>query len=185
MHSQIESLLFISSRPLSCKQLSEILKIDQEKILEMMNEIMGKYNTPQSGIHILRHEGQKNGLISFQMTTNSSNAEVVQDFVKEELSGELTRPSLETLTIIAYRGPVSKTEIEQIRGVNCSLILKNLLLRGLVEVKEDKEQMASFYNITPDFMRYLGINDVKNLPDYARLSSSEIINDILLESGNV
>jgi len=73
------------------------------------------------------------------MTTAKESSEIVEKFLKEELTGEMTRPQLETLTIIAYRGPMTKMEIEQIRGVNCSLILRNLLMRGLVEAKLDKK----------------------------------------------
>lgn len=178
--SQIESLLFISIRPVALKELAKIFNLEKGEVYKMIDELMEKYNNSGSGIHILRKEEWKPDDLKFQMVTNPSNACLVQDFIKEDMRSELTRPALETLTIIAYRGPVSKTEIEAIRGINCSLILKNLLMRGLVEFKEDKENMISYYNITVDFMRYLGINDVRELPDYEKLSREKIIDEILL-----
>jgi len=120
----------------------------------------------------------KNGS-SFQMVTAPENAELIQQFVKDETTGELSRPSLETLTIIAYRGPVAKTDLDRIRGINCSLILRNLLIRGLVDVREDKKKDESYYTVTFDFLRFLGLNDVKELPDYQKLSQDDTIERIL------
>ncbi|MFC1613610.1 SMC-Scp complex subunit ScpB, partial [Patescibacteria group bacterium] len=158
--SKIETILFISNRSISVKELSKIFSVGSDEIIKIMDEFMKEYNTENSGIHIIKHKGWMPKSAGFQMVTNPQNADLSRQFVKDEMSGELTRPSLETLSIIAYRGPVSKTEIEQIRGVNCSLILKNLLVRGLIEVKEDKEKMISIYNITAEFLKHLGVNDI-------------------------
>jgi segregation and condensation protein B len=91
----------------------------------------------------------------------------------------LTQPSIETLTIIAYRGPISKAEIEKIRGVNCSLILRNLMIRGLVDFDIDKNNGQELYNVTVDFLQYLGLNTVEDLPDYMRLHQLESLVDFL------
>jgi segregation and condensation protein B len=88
------------------------------------------------------------------------------------------------LTIIAYRGPITKSEIEQIRGVNCSVILKNLMIKGLIESEPNKEKMSDEYNITVDFLKYLGINNAKELPNYEKLNTSETINTILNQNQN-
>jgi len=179
--SQIESLLFISQKPVAIKQLMAVFKIGKKDAIKIMDEIIEKYNTVESGIHIMKKKGWQKDEFKYQMVTNSKNSEFVYDFIKEEISGELTRPSLETLTIIAYRGPISKSEIEQIRGVNCSLILKNLLIRGLVEEKEDNEKMIKYYNVTADFVRYLGIRNVEDLPNYKKLNSNRLINEMFVD----
>ncbi|MBT7553409.1 SMC-Scp complex subunit ScpB, partial [bacterium] len=88
-------------------------------------------------------------------------------------TGELSKPSLETLTIVAYRQPIAKEELEQIRGVNCSVILRNLLIRGLVEARESKGDLVPMYSVTIDFLRHLGIDSVEQLPDFAKLNSNE------------
>jgi len=106
-------------------------------------------------------------------------AHVAKDFIKSEQSGELTKPSLETLTIVAYRGPITKAELEQIRGVNCSLIIRNLLIRGLIVGDEEVGNGQIYYRVTVDFLKYLGLNFAAELPDYARLHSAENLESIL------
>lgn len=175
LKSQIESLLFISSRPLGLKELSQLTSAKVEEVERLIQELIREYKNRDSGLQIMQIG--KN----FQMSTAASNAKLVQNFLKDEMTGELTRPALETLTIIAYRGPISKSELEQIRGVNCSLILRNLMIKGLVEEVKEKNGEV-YYNITFDFMRYLGISDVSELPDYEKLSKNEIFQKVLDKS---
>jgi segregation and condensation protein B len=113
------------------------------------------------------------------MVSAPENAQLIQGFIKDETTGELSRPSMETLTIIAYRGPISKLDLDRIRGVNCSLIIRNLLLRGLIEAKPDKKKNETYYNVSFDFIRFLGINDVAELPDFERLSKDDAIDRML------
>lgn len=169
----IESLLFISGKPLSLNKLSEILKKDKKEVAVAVEALMEKYNTDDHGVHI-----QKAGN-SYQMATNPKYAEIIKEFIKSEQVGELTNPSLESLTIIAYRGPITKAELEQIRGVNCSLIIRNLMIRGLIESQEDRNKMATVYSITFDFLQYLGLERVSQLPEYQKLNSDENLKKLL------
>jgi segregation and condensation protein B len=173
LSSKIESLLFISGRPMSIRELADLTKSEPKDIEEAGDKLLAECREKNSGMQIL-----KNGS-SFQMVTSSDNAELIQEFVKDETTGELSRPSLETLTIIAYRGPVAKTDLDRIRGINCSLILRNLLIRGLIDSRDDKKKDEIYYTVTFDFLRFLGLNDVKELPDYARLSQDDTIDRIL------
>ena len=116
--SKLESLLFVAAKPLTTKKIAEILNIKTEEVVKGIDELQQEYIENKRGLSILKN-GQK-----VQMVTQSDNTDVVNSFLENEVSGELTKPSLETLTIIAYKGPVSKPHIEQIRGVNCSLILR-------------------------------------------------------------
>ena len=170
--SQIESLLFISAKPITAKQLAELMNINEVAVKNAGDELEEEYKNSSRGTQIIRN-GNK-----YQMVSSPDNAKLVQEFIKDETTGELSRPSLETLTIIAYRGPIAKTSLDHIRGVNCSLILRNLLLRGLVETKSDKKG-ETYYNITFDFIRFLGINDINELPDYEKLSKIETIDKVL------
>jgi len=113
------------------------------------------------------------------MVSSPENAKIIQEFIKDETTGELSKPSLEALTIIAYRGPVSKIDLDRIRGVNCALILRNLLIRGLIEGKFDKKKNETYYAATFDFIRFLGLNKINDLPDYIRLHQDETIDRIL------
>lgn len=173
MKSKIESLLFVSAKAMSVKSLAELIAVAPKEIEQAGDELVAELKAAHKGVQIIRNKD------SFQMVSSPENTELIQSFIKDETTGELSRPSLETLTIIAYRGPISKLDIDRIRGVNCSLILRNLLLRGLIEVKEEKEKGENFYNVTFDFIRFLGLSDVRELPNYEKLSQSETIEQML------
>lgn len=174
--SKIESLLFISAKPMTVKQLSDLIKKKPDEIKSAGDELVDFYKDKKSGIQIIKN-GSK-----YQMVSSPENSKLVQEFISDETTGELSRPSLETLTIVAYRGPIAKIEIEKIRGVNCSIILRNLLLRGLVETKPSTEEDELLYNVTFDFIRYLGINEISELPNFEKLNSEEAINELLNEN---
>lgn len=89
---------------------------------------------------------------------------------KDEMAGELTKAQLETLTVVAYRSPVTRPELEQIRGVNCAVILRNLLVRGLIEEKEHATHPIPVYTLSLEAMRHLGMTSTTELPQYAELS---------------
>lgn len=178
LKSKIESLLFLSGRPMSVREISDLTKEEVKVVEEAGEKLIIDYKEKNSGLQIIR-----NGA-SLQMVTTPENASLAQEFVKDETTGELSRPSLETLTIIAYRGPVSKTDLDRIRGINCSLILRNLLLRGLITSREDKKMDMCYYTVTFDFLRFLGLNEIKELPDYEKLSQDDTI-DRLLEDNSL
>ena len=90
---------------------------------------------------------------------------------------ELTRPQLEALTTSAYCGPITKAELEQIRGVNCSLVLRNLKIRGLVNSNETKDGMEGF-SITLNFLKFLGVSEIKSLPNYEKLHNHSLIQEM-------
>lgn len=159
---RIESLLFVASRPLSVRKIAELVGSEVPAVEQAIGELRHRYNTEDQGLQIARHGS------NVQMVTSALNAALVADFLKAERSGELTRPALETLTIIAYRGPLPKAEIDLIRGVNCALILRHLLIRGLIVSHEDRTRMAAVYDISFDFLRHLGVRSVDELPDYQR-----------------
>ncbi|MBT4849919.1 SMC-Scp complex subunit ScpB [Candidatus Parcubacteria bacterium] len=171
--SALESLLLVAGKPLTTKELASFLSVDEDKIKSLVAELQEKLNTLESGVHIAINNNK------IRLISNPDNAKILQEYYKEELTSELTKPSLETLTIIAYRQPISKEELEQIRGVNCSLILRNLLIRGFVETRDDKDSLATTYSITMDFLRHLGIDSVTELPDFEKLNSDDNLNKLL------
>lgn len=171
--SKIESLLFVANRPLTVKRLMEVCDASREDVVKAVDEIAVAYNASGRGVRILRNGND------VQMSTSPDNARLVQDYLKDETTGELTKPSLETLTIIAYRGPITKAELEQIRGVNCSLILRNLLMRGLAEVQGEAGDPQATFRVTMDFLRFLGVSSVEELPDYDKLRSHENVVRVL------
>lgn len=171
LQSQIESLLFVSPKPLSVQKMASLTGASAEDVYQTIITLEQKYK--DGGLELL-HIGQ-----SYQMASSPANAGVVSEFMQDEQSGELTRASLETLTIVAYRGPITRAEVEQIRGVNCAVILRHLLIRGLVEEKDDEEKMAKTYHITFDFLKVLGITKPEDLPDYDTLNSDENLRELV------
>ncbi|PIZ96970.1 MAG: SMC-Scp complex subunit ScpB [Candidatus Magasanikbacteria bacterium CG_4_10_14_0_2_um_filter_33_14] len=167
--SVLESVLFVASKPLAINKIAKSLEVEKEKIEEALNSLENKY-TAVSGIHLLRSGDD------VQLVSNPDNTEFVEKFVKTEFKEDLTKAQLETLTVVAYRGPISRPEIENIRGVNCSIILRNLLIRGLVNETETKDQIVPVYEISVDALRFLGISGVEELPDYISLHSSDLLN---------
>lgn len=172
----VEALLFISSHALSAKKLAEQTGCSLEDVRAALQELMEQYRGEGKGVQLNRLGD------SYQFATTGETNGVVQAFLEEEEKKELTKPSLETLTIIAYRGPITKAELELIRGVNCSLILRNLLIRGLIEEQFDKQAMITRYQVTFDFLHYLGIREPRELPEYDKLNSDENLQRLLQES---
>ncbi len=172
LRSKIESLLFVSGNPFSTEKIAKILGVKKDEAERELKNLASVYDADNGGMKIAVIDDK------YQMVTNPECAGAVRDFLKEEIIGELTRPQLETLTIIAYRGPISKFELEQIRGVNCSMILRNLLIRGLAEQKNGGDGMEKF-NITHDFLKYIGLTDIKKLPDYDNLNADKNLQDLL------
>ena len=171
--SQIESILFVASKPLAPQIIAKALGVKESEVAAVVEALKIKYNRDRSGIHILQ-EGNE-----IQMATNANNAEAVEAFIKEEAVGELTRPQLETLTVIAYRGPVTRPELEQIRGVNCALILRNLLVRGLIEEEDDAEKLGMTYRLSFEALRHLGIKEAAELPEHQTWHAHEYVERVL------
>ena len=169
--SKIETLLFIAQRPLTIKKIAELIKSTPHDVKEALEPLSADYAGGARGIVLILHNE------SAEFATSPENAPIVKEYTNDESSGELTRAGLETLTIIAYRGPMTKSAIEQIRGVNCTIVLRNLAIRGYIEAMGD-ERSEKMYSASFDFLRHLGIASVSDLPDYALLHSDERLESI-------
>jgi segregation and condensation protein B len=176
--SVLESLLLAVGKPLAYKEIKKLLECKDEELKKLVSKLKEKYNQDESGIHILDNNQKA------QFVSHPDNIKVLKEYFNDELSGDLSKPSLETLTIIAYRQPVSKEELEQIRGVNCSMIIRNLLIRGLIEESSNKDSLSINYSVTMDFLKYMGINSVKELADYEKLNSDENLYKLLDDTDN-
>lgn len=166
---QIETILFVASKPVSIKKMAKLLNVEESIIEESLTQLKQKYQASESGVVLFQNNDE------YQLVANPAHRSVAEHFVKAEISGELTRPQLETLTVISYCGPITKPELEQIRGVNCSLILRNLLIRGLVKERDANSTLLPSYEVTMEYLQHLGISDLKDLPDYETLHNHEFI----------
>lgn len=169
----IEAVLFAAAKPIKLSDLRKHLNMSEEVVREAIDDIAARFNVERSGIHLI----EQNGAVQF--VSNAFVGEAVAKFLKKEASGPLTRPSLETLTIVAYRGPITKPEIELIRGVNCSLILRNLLIRGFLTEEQDQERLQPVYNVSHQFLQAIGINRLDDLADYETFRANKKITELL------
>ncbi|MFH1508918.1 MAG: SMC-Scp complex subunit ScpB [bacterium] len=172
--SQIESLLFTLTDPIDIKKLAGYAKIMVPECETALKEIAVEYEEQNRGVRIL----QRGRMV--QMVTAADNAKIAEQIVKSELSEGLSNAALETLSIILYRGPISRAEIEAVRGVNCTFILRNLLMRGLVEHKKSVRDARMWeYEVTFEYLQHLGITKVSELPNYEELSKREEFDNAL------
>lgn len=160
--SKIESLLFVSNKPIKAAAMAKILESPEAEVKAALSELAGERK--DSGIVLLEApEG-------WQLATNSVNSTQVKNFLNSELREKLTDATVETLAIIAYRQPISKAEIEAIRGVNCQYSIRQLLMRGLVEkIPNPNDARGSLYQITTEFLQHLGLTSINDLPDFETL----------------
>lgn len=180
--SQLEALLYVSHKPLSLKRLAQLTGAEEGAIPQALHSLQEQLRQGGHGVMVVEQHGV------YQMATVGEHAALISDFLKQEVMGEMTRPQIETLTIIAYRGPLSKGELEIIRGVNCSLILRNLMMRGLVEETDSSPRASDEgaavpvmrrYQVTIDFLKHLGLGSVQELPEYGMLSHHDFIEHVL------
>lgn len=176
LRSIIESLLFVSGEPMKLARIAKICEVPKENVATEIEALNAEYNTSQRGLSIVK----KDDLV--QLATNPGNAEFVSQLVSGELGSELSRSALEVISIVAYRGPITRSQIELIRGVNCSYVLRSLLVKGLVERKETADTRGYLYEISFDFLKSLGITGVQELPEWESLSKNEKIEELLRDS---
>lgn len=157
--SVLESILFAHGAPITLKKLSKITGVGEKDTRDALHELKEEYKT--RGFIILEKDEE------YQLGSNPIFAKYIESMVKDEFMEELTRAALETIAIIAYRGPLTRAQIEFVRGVNSSFTVRNLLMRGLVErVENPKDARSYLYRISFDFLKHLGLTEIKDLPNY-------------------
>lgn len=168
LKTKIESiLLIVGSAGVSLKRLREILGQDENQIRQAISELIENYSS--HGIRILQKEDE------WQFGTAPEESKTVENLIKSEFTESLSRASLEVLATIAYKGPITRAEVEHIRGVNSSFSIRSLLLRGLVErIENPKDARSYIYKISFDFLKYLGIEKIENLPEWDEYHKIEV-----------
>lgn len=150
---------------MSRKKLSEVLRVGETEINEGVEKL--KENLKERGI-VLIDKGEE-----IMLGTAPELSDLIENLQKEELNKDLSKASLETLSIVLYKNGVSRAEIDYIRGVNSSFTLRALSIRGLIERTEDsKDNRRYIYKPSFELMSYMGIKSVEELPDYGEVSSS-------------
>lgn len=158
----VETLLFITDRPVKPSRLADVIEnTDARKIREIINELKDEYTVRGSALQIVEIGG------GFQMSTKPEYGRWVRRLYNEKMTTRLSNAALETLAIIAYKQPITRAEMEAIRGVDVAGPLEKLLDRGLVRVvgKKDTIGRPMVYGTTDEFLRMFGLNKISELPD--------------------
>ncbi len=170
----IEALLFWKGEPLTIKELAKSLASKEAEIIDAVNTL--EQNLMGRGITLLRKNTiDKTGNVSpsdeeIMLGTSVEAGQIIEKLTKEELSKDLGKASLETLSIVIYKGPVKRSEIDNIRGVNSNFILRNLLIRGLVDKRPDpRDSRAGLYAPSFELLSYLGVSKIEELPNFAQV----------------
>jgi len=160
----IEALLFASGEPLERKRLVALLNIKDSEF-EIALKVL-KARLDGRGLSVVETKDE------IELRTSAAAADVVKKFRESELARDLGKASMETLAIVAYKGGSTHGEIDWVRGVNSSASLRTLLMRGLIEGKEDKRDKRRIcYNITTEALAHLGVTSAENLPRYTEFSA--------------
>jgi len=162
----IESLVFASDKPLAIKDMAQTLsaylntEIDKAELESLLESLSERYQSDQYAYEIVKIGG------GYQFMTKGAFHPVVAQHLRLESKKRLSRAALETLAIISYKQPVTKSEMESIRGVNCDYGVQKLLDMELVEIvgREEGPGKPLLYGTTDKFMDHFGINDLKDLP---------------------
>lgn len=162
LESKIEAILFFKNEPVSVAELGKWLGEKPDAIKVALSSLEGSYKN--RGIVIVSLDG------SVSLGTHPNTCEIIENLQKEELSREIGRAGLETLALILYKGPISRREIDHIRGVNSGFILRSLLIRGLIERADPSTSLGAgrsySYKATIKLLEYLGITRFQDLPEY-------------------
>lgn len=159
----LEALLFIYGEPISISNIAKHLNLEEKECLNLIQEYELKLKEDERGLMILVNNN------AVQLGTKPEYSYLLENLIKKEFSEDLTPASLETLSIILYLGPISKNKIDYLRGVDSSFILRNLMLRGLIDRFQNPENLHTFlYDTSFKLLRYLGVSKKEDLPDYEK-----------------
>lgn len=164
--AELEALLFIHGEPLTVKKIQSVLEVSSGEAETLVGELIKRLEAAGRGLTLVR-DGEK-----IQLTTKPQFGKILEKFVKDELSEDLSPASLETLAAIIYFAPISRSRLEYLRGVNSSFILRSLLLRGLVERFPDPERQNQFlYRPTFELLKHVGLSRREDMPDFEKFQA--------------
>ncbi len=156
----IQAILFYQAEPMSIGRLAKLLKRSEEDIraalIKLREEVEG------TGLSLVENGNE------VMLGTSPAASSLIAEITKEELSKELSKAALETLAIVLYKGPITRAEIDYVRGVNSNFILRNLQVRGLVEkIDNPTDQRSYLYKPTFQLLQFMGVTRLEDLPEYA------------------
>jgi len=161
--ARLEALLFIYGEEMTYKKIASALNLSVEEVKSGAKELRLALESADSGLTLVEHDN------SLQIATKAEFGALLDTVLKQELREALSPASLEVLSIVTYAGPISRSEIDYIRGVNSTFSIRSLLLRGLISRETDSQRGNSYiYNPSIELLHHLGITGVGDLPEYQR-----------------
>ncbi|WP_084108415.1 SMC-Scp complex subunit ScpB [Clostridium cavendishii] len=167
--SIIESLLFVSGEPLTGKEIAKIIETPLEYTYELMDELTKRYEDSSRGIKLITVNGM------YQLVTKAENSDYVQKLLKKNSRQSLSQASLESLAIVAYKQPITRIDIDEIRGVKSESALQKLIERNLIKEigRLEVPGRPIQYGTTDEFLRQFGLGDLKEMP------SIDLFNEVI------
>jgi segregation and condensation protein B len=160
LDSKVEAVLFYKTEPYSIAHLADFFEVSNEDMRDALSKLSIRLS--EGGLRLVLTD------TTAQLTTAAEHASLIEKLKKDELAQDIGKAGSETLAIILYRGPLSRVEIDRIRGVNSTFILRNLLVRGLIERRDHPTDSRSFtYAATTDLYAHLGITKREELPEFS------------------
>lgn len=156
----LEAVLFATGEPVEAEKLAVALQEDETVIINALHKLQEKYNLPESGICLLKLDNK------YQICTKKQYADNIRAVIEVKKNTPLSQAAFEVLAIIAYNQPVTKSFVEQIRGVDCSGVISNLCQKSLIEEKGRLELPGRplIYGTTSDFLRCFSLSSLEDLP---------------------
>jgi len=158
--AKIEALLFVSSGMVSKYQLGKTLELSDGDVEKCLNELEMHFKSAGHGLRLMRIKNK------VQLMTDPMFSKTIESFLELETTNTLSQAALETLAIIAYKQPVTRPEVDVIRGVNSDGVMRTLLSKGLIEElgRADTPGRPIYYGTSPEFLQYFGLETLESLP---------------------
>lgn len=158
--SIIESLLFVSGEPLEIKQIASILECSVGFTKDLLSEMMKLYNVKNRGIKIINVNN------SYSLVTKSENSDYIEKLLGNNSRQSLSQAALETLAIVSYKQPITRIDIDEIRGVKSDRAVSNLVEKGLIKEcgRLEVPGRPILYGTTDDFLKYFGLENIEQMP---------------------
>jgi segregation and condensation protein B len=158
--AKIEALLFVSSGLVSINHLSKALDISEAQVEGALADLETHYKMGGHGLRLMRVKSR------VQLTTDATLSKTVEDFLGLESTATLSQAALETLAILAYKQPITRPEVDVIRGVNSDGVMRTLLSKGLIEElgRAETPGRPIYYGTSPEFLQYFGLESLETLP---------------------
>lgn len=164
----LEAIMFVSGEPISISLAAEILSIDKKEVQKYFKELAADYEAEERGIYLLQADN------TFQLATKGEYSVYISRLCGKPKEKKLSQAALEVLAIIAYRQPITKSEIDSVRGVKSDRIIEGLLKKELIEEKGRADSIGRpiIYGTTDVFLRHMGIAKLKELPDIENIEET-------------